>query len=180
MPQNVCKNTLLVVTISQCSPVFRLKTPDCNKELKSLPAAVTLSQSCHSGCVHTHPHSPQRTPNEHLCGCPAAQSNNQYLCAFKATQDKHEVPQQEGNHCSEVPFLCQRAAGFLTCVIILHLPVEFRRPDESSLHHLHLHGLHLLLHAVKLGLVNKREAVSVTKHWSPLSKTGVQQWFGDC
>ncbi len=47
----------------------------------------------------------------------------------------------------------------LTCVIIIHLSIEFRSPDESSLHHLHLHRLHLFLHAVELGLVNMREDV---------------------
>lgn len=43
--------------------------------------------------------------------------------------------------------------GGLTRVIVIHFSVQFGSPDESRLHHLHLHGLHLLLHAVKLGLV---------------------------
>lgn len=51
----------------------------------------------------------------------------------------------------------------LTCIVIFHLSVEFRRSDESSLHHLHLHGLHLFIHAVKLGLMDEREeTVSMT------------------
>lgn len=44
----------------------------------------------------------------------------------------------------------------LTCVVVVQLSIELRSPDETSLHHLHLHGLHLFLHAVKLGLVEER------------------------
>lgn len=43
-----------------------------------------------------------------------------------------------------------------TCVIIVHLPIDLRCPDEAGLHHLHLHHLHLLLQRIVLGL--QREA----------------------
>lgn len=50
-----------------------VSTPVCGRHLNSLPAAVTSSASRHSGWVHAHPHSaPQRTPDQHLRGCPAA------------------------------------------------------------------------------------------------------------
>lgn len=40
----------------------------------------------------------------------------------------------------------------LACVIIIHLSVKLGGVYEPSLHHLHLHRLHLLLHRVILGL----------------------------
>lgn len=50
----------------------------------------------------------------------------------------------------------------LTCVVIVHLSVQLWCPDEPSLHHLHLHGLHLFLHAVKLCLMGQEQVVSMT------------------
>lgn len=59
-------------------------------------------------------------------------------------------------------FRCLRVGGCHTCVIIIHLSIKFRSPDESGLHHLHLHGLHLFLHVVKLALVDEgKEALFI-------------------
>lgn len=55
----------------------------------------------------------------------------------------------------------------LTCVIIVHLSVEFRSPDESSLHHLHFHWIHLLFHGVKLVLVRGTEKVVTVTSVTP-------------
>lgn len=57
-----------------------------------------------------------------------------------------------------------RGCVSLTAVVILHLPVQLGGPDESSLHHLHLHGLRLFLHAVELCLADERRKSVCVKH----------------
>lgn len=53
--------------------------------------------------------------------------------------------------------LCVCVCASLTAAVVLHLSVQLGGPDEPSLHHLHLHGLHLLLGAVELCLPDECE-----------------------
>lgn len=120
------------------------------------------SKNCHSGLA---PHAHTAQKRYLIINCVGVQHRCLTMTIFMFSK-QHEINIRPLSRLVIMAvlrnFWCLRVGVSHTCVIIIHLSIKFRSPDESGLHHLHLHGLHLFLHVVKLALVDEgKEALFI-------------------